>query len=267
MYDLNKIKGILNTNYIGNTIIQYEEVPSTFAKAKNIFDTCTDGSVILSENQSMCKVRFGRLWECYPYKNIYLSILFKDELDSYEISKFEVIVSAAVCESINSIYNIVSKTKWPNDILINSKKISSISCQSITRNKKDAGLIISILINVNIDEDELSEGIREKATSIKIELNTLNEREILIGYILNNVEKYYDELKKHGSINNALNICYDNSAIVGEYIGAIKPGRKTVKKCNVKSINEEGLLVVVDEKGNEEILNSGEIIIKYDGKT
>ena len=83
MYDLNNISSYLNTNIIGKSIIQYDNLNSTFVKAKNIFATCPDGTVVLSEDQSECILRFGNEWVCMPNKNIYLSIILKSVNNNY----------------------------------------------------------------------------------------------------------------------------------------------------------------------------------------
>ncbi|MFA9422619.1 MAG: hypothetical protein ACERLG_03515, partial [Sedimentibacter sp.] len=77
MYDLNGINEFLNAKIVGNTIIQYDDLTSTYMKSKSIFNTCPDGTVVLCENQSKCTIRFGNKWLCKEDKNIYLSIILK----------------------------------------------------------------------------------------------------------------------------------------------------------------------------------------------
>ena len=267
MYDLNRLKGYLNTKYIGQTIIQYDELNSTVVKAKSIFDKCPNGTVVLSENQSKFKIRFGREWSSYPDKNIYLSIILKPVLENYMISKFDTIASSAVCESVSNMFaNIDCKTKWPNDILINDKKICSVSCDIINKKNKTEGIIISFGINVNIDDNEIEDELKHIATSIKVETRTEVEREILIAVILNNFETYYDELMNCDTIIKSVSICVNNSILIGKDIEIAKPGKKTIRKVTVTDIDDDGWLMVTNDKGNEEIINSGEISIRYDKK-
>jgi len=267
MYDLNILKEYLNTKFIGQTIIQYDELNSTVGKAKSIFDTCPNGTVVLSENQSKFKIRFGREWSSYPDKNIYLSIILKPVLEKYMISKFETIASSAVCESVSSTFNNIDcKTKWPNDIFINDKKICSINCDIINKKNKIEGIIISLGINVNIEDNEIDEELKQIATSIKIETQMEVERELLIAFILNNFETYYDELINKDTIINAISICVNSSILIGKDIEITKPGKKTVRKVTVNDIDDDGWLMVTNDKGNEEIINSGEISIKYERK-
>ena len=268
MYDLNRIREYLNTKYLGQTIIQYDELKSTIIKAKNIFDTCPNGTVVLSEYQSKCRIRFGREWSSYPDKNIYLSIILKPELENYIISKYETISSACVCESVNSIFNdLECKIKWPNDILINDKKISSVNCELVTKKNNIEGIIISIGINVNIEENEIDDELKPFATSIKNEAHNDVDREILIGCMLNNFETYHDELINYGNINKSISICSNSSILIGKNIEITRPGKKTSRNVFVTNIDRDGQLIVTNDKGNEETINSGEVTIKYEGKS
>ena len=269
MYDLNSINDCLNTKIIGHTIIQYDNLTSTYAKAKNIFNTCPDGTVVLSENQSKCTMRFGNKWICQEDKNIYLSIILKPIGKNLIISKFDVIGCSSVCEAVTDACNVECNIKWPNDIMIGKNKFSSVSCDFVGKNNEPSGLIISIAINVNMEIHEINkinEEIKKLPTSVKIETGTDVHRELIVGHILNNVDKYYDEYMEQGMITSAVSSCIRNSAIINKTISVMKRGKKTLRKLYAKSIDGEGCLVVADEKENEEILSPGETIIIYEKK-
>lgn len=266
MYDLNKINDCLNTNVIGRTIIQYDSLDSTYIKSKNIFSTCPDGAVVLSENQSKWCIRMGKEWVCYPDKNIYLSIILKPLVNNHLTSKYDIIGCASLCEALNELYSIESKTKWPNDILIKGNKVSSVTSNLVVKNNKPDGIIISIGINSNMNKEELelNEVIKNISTSLLIETSSEVDREILIGEILNNFEKYYNELINDDSILSAVDTFNKDSIINNQNIEVIKKGRKTKRKVNVQGIDLEGWLIVTNEKGNEEILSPGDTIIIYE---
>lgn len=266
MYDLNKINDCLRTNSMGRAIIQYDTLNSTYAKAKSIFNTCPEGAVVLSEDQSKWNVRMGKEWICFPEKNIYLSIIFKSMANNHLTSKFDVIGCASVCEAINKLYNVDSKIKWPNDIIINDKKICSISSSIVSKNNKPEGVILSLGINLNMTklELDLNEEIKNISTSLQVETCEEIDREAIIGEIINNVEKYYGEIITNNTISTAVNFYNLNSAIVNKDIEIMKKGKKTKRKAYVNCIDPEGWLIVTNEKGNEEILGPGETIITYE---
>lgn len=265
MYDLNKVNDCLNTERIGRTIIQYDSLSSTYTKAKNIFSTCPDGAVILAEDQDRCNVRMGKEWICYPEKNIYLSIILKSLANNHLTSKYDVVGCAALCETLNDLYNINCKIKWPNDILISGYKVSSVSSSLAGKNNKPEGVIISFGINVNITKEELElcEDIKNTATSLMIETSGEVDREVLIGILLNNVEKYYTEMFKDNT-EVLVNNFNQNSIVINQNIQVAKRGKKTKRTVYARGIDQEGWLIVLNEKGNEEILSPGETIITYE---
>lgn len=257
MYDLNHISSYLKTNIIGQSIIQYDNLNSTFAKAKSIFATCPDGTVVLSENQSECTLRFGNEWVCLPDKNIYLSIILKSVNNNYLLPLMDVVGCSSILNSILDLYNLTCIIKWPNDILINNNKIASVKSDIAG---KGAGIILSLNINVNMEEKIES----LKATSIRIEKGEDVEREQLIGDILNNIEYHYEKMIRSGKATDAVDLYNKNLFTYNKEIGAIKRGRKTVRKVVVKYIDSEGWLSVINEKGNEEILSPGDTVIQYE---
>ncbi len=257
MYDLNNISSYLSTNIIGRSIIQYDSLNSTFSKAKNIFASCPDGTVVLSEDQSECTLRFGNEWSCMPDKNIYLSIILKSVYNNYLVPLTDAAGCTSIVKSITDLYNLSCKIKWPNDILINDNKIASVKSDIAS---KGAGIILSININVNMD-DKIE---NLKATSIKIEKGKEIERELLIGTILNNIEYHYDEMISTGRASDVVDLYNKNLLFLNKEIGVIKRGRKTVRKVTAKHIDREGWLAVIDEKGHEEILSPGDTIVQYE---
>ncbi|NLB33989.1 MAG: biotin--[acetyl-CoA-carboxylase] ligase [Tissierellia bacterium] len=257
MYDLNNISSYLNTNIIGKSIIQYDNLNSTFVKAKNIFATCPDGTVVLSEDQSECILRFGNEWVCMPDENIYLSIILKSVNNNYLLPLIDAAGCNSIVKSIWDLYKINCKIKWPNDILINGNKLASLKSDIAG---KGAGIILSLNINVNMEEKIES----LKSTSLKIEKNEDIERELLIGTILNNFENHYNEVISTGKALDLVDSYNKNLLFYNEEVGVVKRGRKTVRRVLVKNIDSEGWLVVINEKGEEEILSPGEMIIQYE---
>lgn len=261
MYDLNRINECLNTETIGRAIIQYDFLSSTATKAKGISNTCPGGLIVLSENQS--NRIMGDEWQCLPDKNIYLSIILKPLVNNLLISKIDMISCVALHKTIFELYNIDSKIKWPNDILINGKKIASI--MSIFAGKNSGTIIISFAVNGNIDNEDLDvcRGAENTFTSISLELGDSIDRELFVGRLLNNLEIYYNCLIEN-NLEEIIETYSNNSFIINKETEIVKKGKKTKRKVIVKGINEVGCLVVVNEKGNQEILNPGETILIYE---
>jgi len=117
---------------------------------------------------------------------------------------------------------------------------------------------------MNKEELESNEEIKGTATSLFVETSREVDREVLIGEILNNIEKYYDELVSETSSLGAVSIFNENSVINNKSIEIIKKGKKSKRKVFAQGIDLEGWLAVTNDIGNEEILNPGETIIIYE---
>lgn len=255
MYELNCIKNNLKTNYMGRTIIQYDNLLSTFDKAKDISKTCPEGTVILAESQNKCELRYKKEWISYINEGIFMSIIIKPTEKNLNLSTFDMICLASIFDTMSN-YNIMSSVKWPNDILVNDKKIASVfSCYSNKRNMQN-GIILSIYINVNINSI-LDSDIN--ATSMNFILNKQLDRELIISDILNNLELYYNEVKNSSTSLSAINICSSN--LKKDPIKICKYGKKTIREVKISTLHDNGDLIVINNSNEKEILNAGEIVI------
>lgn len=257
MYDLNSISSHLNTDIIGKSIIQFNNLNSTLAKAKNIFATCPDGTVVLAENQSECILRFDNEWICRPDENIYLSIILKSVYNNYLVPLTDAAGCTSLVKAVADLYGLKCSIKWPNDILIDNKKIGSVKSEIAG---KGAGIILSLNINVNMEEK--IENV--KSTSIRMERGEPVEREPLIGALLNNFEHHYEEMILTGRAEDVVDLYNKNLLYYDKEVGIIKRGRKTLRRVRVKNIDSEGWLAIINEKGSEEILSPGDTIVVYE---
>lgn len=264
MYNYNKITEYLETKYIGQTFVQYEEVNSTNNKAKHISKNCPEGMVVLAESQTDGKGRLGRTWFSPKEKNIYMSLILKPDSEPENVVKLTHIAAASVSKALEDLC-IENKIKWPNDILVNGKKICGILCEMTLKKKEINSIVVGIGINVNMEESDIESDIKDKIISIKMYSNKKIEREKIIAYIFNNFEKYYNELKENNTINNTLDICKKNSAIINKYVEINKIGKKTIRKVKVLDITENGELLIENEKGENEIIISGEVSVRGEG--
>lgn len=121
-------------------------------------------------------------------------------------------------------------------------------------------LVVGIGINANTYVDEFPEEIRDKATSLKVETGQEVNRKKLVGYILNNFETLYNKLIEERSIEEAIKICKENSALIGKDVRLTVKGEE--KEVKAIDINEEGELIVQDKSGSISKVVSGEVSVR-----
>lgn len=254
-----EVKENLNTKFIGSKIYYYDSIDSTNKMAKDIAHKEEEGTIIVAEEQLEGRGRLGRTWASPKKKGIYFSIILKPRVSPTKVAKLTLLGAAAVNLALDEI-GINSQIKWPNDIVINGKKVCGILTEMSSELNFINYVVIGIGINVNLGEEDIPEDIRHKATSLKIESKKGVNRKNLLAVILNRFEELYVLFKDDGEIADAIEICRNNSAVIGKEVLVMDGNDEKVGKAI--DINEEGELIVVFEDGKAESIFSGEISIR-----
>ncbi|KGN03196.1 biotin--acetyl-CoA-carboxylase ligase [Clostridium novyi A str. 4570] len=255
-----EVNPYLNTNYIGKDIRYYNTIDSTNNKAKELGTAgAKEGTVVISEEQTGGRGRLGRQWVSPKFKGIWMSIILKPNIEPMEASKITQIGAAAVCMSINEL-GLEATIKWPNDIVLNGKKVCGILTEMSGELNKINYIVMGIGINVNIESEDFPGDIKDIATSIKIEAGKKVKRKELVASIFNNFEKLYDEFINSGTIKGSINICRENSALIGNDVKIIKRNEEVFAKAI--GLTEDGELIVEYNDGKVDKIVSGEVSVR-----
>ena len=254
-----EIKTYLNTKFIGRNIIHFDELDSTNSYAKKIADTLVgEGHVVITEKQLSGRGRMGRQWSSQNSNGIWMSIILRPRVSIFEVSKITQVAAAAVNMALNNL-GVETKIKWPNDLLINDKKICGILTEMNSEINVINYVVVGIGINVNNNKEDFSIDLKNIATSIKIETSKELKRNVLVAEILNNFEKLYEELNNN-DFSRSLDICKKNSYVIGKEINLIK--NQEVTNARAIDINNDGELGVEYTNGDRENIISGEISVR-----
>ena len=255
-----EIKRYLKTKKIEFKIIYYTSIESTNIKAKELAsDGLEEGTVIIAEEQTSGKGRLGRSWTSPKSKGIWMSLILRPNISPLQASKTTQIAAAAVCKSIDEL-GIKAYIKWPNDIIINNKKVCGILTEISAELNRVNYIVIGIGINANIDEKEFPQEIKDKATSLKIAYNKEVNRKELTARILNNFEELYLELIDNNTIKKSIEICKESSILLGKKIRIINTDRQNL--VTAVDLTDQGELLVKNENGEIEKIISGEISVR-----
>lgn len=254
-----EIEEYLDTDSMGRNIHYFDSIDSTNKKAKEMALGEKEGTVLVAEEQIGGKGRLGRTWISPKGKGIWMSIILKPKVDPMKVAKITLLGAAAVTKALNNL-NIRSQIKWPNDILIDGKKICGILTEMNCELNMINYVVMGIGINVNLDANEIPEDLRDKATSVKISEGKEINRKELLANILNEFEELYLSFRDKDDVSYAIDICRKNSALIGKEIRVIKG--EEIKLGKALDINEEGQLVVEFENGVVENVYSGEVSVR-----
>lgn len=253
-------KSDLSSKYIGRNVYYFDSIDSTNTKAKKLASKCVpEGTIIISEEQTAGRGRLGRSWISPKHKGLLMSIILRPHIDPINAVKITQLMAAAIHKSIKEL-GIKSLIKWPNDIVLNNKKVCGILTEMNAELNRINYVVIGIGINVNLDEDEIPNDIRSIATSLKIESKDTINRKRLLCSILDNFEILYDEFLEDCNMETALNICRENSAILGKEIQVMKKDSCLCAKAI--DITNDGRLLVEYMDGSKEYLISEEVSVR-----
>lgn len=253
------IEEYLTTAFIGRNIEHHETIESTNIRAKEIASLVDEGAVIIAEEQTMGRGRLGRSWASPKGKGLWFSIVLKPDIEPEKISKITLIGAAAVHRALKEI-DIQSHIKWPNDIVVQGKKVCGILSEMVFKNENTYYVIMGIGINANLDAEDFNEELKNKATSLKIIKKAEVDRYKLLAYVLNNFERLYISFKENEDLSETIKISRENSILINKDVRIIRDDIERVGK--VLDIDDEGRLIVEYEDGKIESIFSGEVSIR-----
>ncbi len=254
------IKENLNTKYIGKTIYCFPKAYSTNTIAKFLANKdAEDGTTVIAEVQTKAKGRSGKKWES-PKGGIWLSMILRPNLAPSQASLITLVTGVAVAKTLRK-FGADAKIKWPNDVLINGKKISGILTEaSATLNNIDY-IVVGVGIDINLKiEDFNDEELKSKVTTLHEEIGEKTDENKFISTFLEEFEKVYDLYKK-GDSESILQEWRALSDTIGKYV-EITHSLGKMNYGYAVGINKEGCLIIEEADGKLEKIISGECKVR-----
>lgn len=258
MLNTKTIRSYLNTKNVGKNIIVLESVDSTNTYLKQLGDEGAEkGTVVVTTNQTAGKGRLGRTWESQTDKSIALSILLRPENINISDCAITPLTGLAVANAINDLSLADCKIKWPNDIIVDNRKLCGILTE-VSLEKESINYIV-VGIGINVSNTVFSDEISHKATSILKETGRHIEINKLVATVLNYFEKYVagNHLRLSGE---ALVEYRNNCASIGRQV-IFNRGNRDISGMAV-GINNNGELQVMLSDGTIATINSGDVSVQ-----
>ncbi len=263
MLGCDKVRVNLQTSIFGRTLYCFQVIDSTNAYLLSLArDGAAEGTVVQADFQTAGRGRKERKWFSAPGKNLLFSILLKPELEIDYSKKIVLAVAIILAETIKQYLNahniepIDISFKWPNDLMVNGRKLSGILAESILRDKKIVAMVIGIGINLNEAQEDMDPEIRDTATSLYQLTGQIIDREEFLTIFLRQFEKDYERFERnfyHQVVDEWKAHCEQ----IGKKVLISTPFGE--EEGVVKDINESGYLIYEDRKGVEKALIAGEI--------
>ncbi len=191
------IQDNLRTNIIGRKIITLEQTASTMDVAKEMLkDGAIEGTTIFVEEQTQGRGRTGKEWSCKKGKGLLLTVILRPAIQPEKSYFLMVFTAVAIVKTIRDMFKLPVEIDWPNDLVINKKKLGGVIVEAQNHTGKSNDYIVGIGINVNLKKHELPEHIDQPATSLTIEKETFIDRTNFARALLQNLDSWYLTLKE-----------------------------------------------------------------------
>ncbi len=185
-----EIKSLLHTEWAGQELFCFDEIDSTNTKAKELAEQgYPSGTLVVADRQIAGRGRRGRSWDSPAGIGIFMTLLLKPDINPNNASMLTLVTALATAQAISDVTGAEAKIKWPNDIVINGKKVCGILTEMSAQFDYINHIVIGIGINVH--NESFPEEIRETASSLLLESSKRIHRADLIARFLERFEAGY----------------------------------------------------------------------------
>jgi len=184
----------LSLSVIGRSILYYPVLESTVDTAKGMaMAGVCEGTVVLAGQQTAGRGRMGRLWVSTPGSSILMSVILHPAVS--QLAALNMLAGLAVVRTIERLGAVRAAIKWPNDVLLNGRKVCGILVENTFAAGELQASIVSPGLNVRLDVSPFSE-IRDAATSLSSELRRDVSPEEVVPLLIKEMDRLYSDLQQ-----------------------------------------------------------------------
>lgn len=255
----NEIQLGLKTTLLGRVIHYEESVDSTQKIAHKLaYEQCNEGTIIVSDEQRLGRGRLDREWFSPKFTGIWCSIVLRPNIPPQKAPQLTLLTAVSVVRGIKKATGLQTEIKWPNDILINGKKLVGILTELQAEPDRINAVIIGVGINVNQTEEDFPEELKEKATSLRVQIGEKISRAEVLQAILKEIEDLYDDYLEHGF--RMVKMLWESYAVsIGKQVTARTLQGTIIGKA--AGITDDGVLLLEDSEGKTHHIYSADIDI------
>lgn len=257
-------KELQNTKWCGKERHHFAAIDSTNKKAKELAQAgCPNGTLVTAESQHAGIGRRGRSWSSEEGTGIYMSLVLRPDIKTDRASRLTLVAAMAVAKAIQVILNgyhleeTMIEIKWPNDIVLNKKKVCGILTEMSLSGTEIDYLVIGI--GINVSNQCFPEEIQETASSILMETGMSISKETLIEEVWKQFEYYYERFLESQDLKNLKEEYESLLANKNNKVNVLDPNG--AYEGIARGITNTGELLVETEQGICEVA-SGEVSVR-----
>ena len=248
------------TRLLGKSIFFSKEVASTNEWAKKLASQgAPEGWVVIAETQTHGRGRLDREW-ISPLGGLWFSLILRPRQGLVKAAKLTFVAGIAVAETLREQYGLRTQTKWPNDVLVNGRKICGILGETTSTGKEIDAVVLGIGINANFDAERvLPESIRARVTSLETELNRRIQLEELFNRLLEKLEATYVLYTRRG-FSSILKQWKRYAGFLGQQVEVTDRNEKITGLAY--DVDRDGALILMLENGALKHVFAGDVSLR-----
>src|SRR5262245_22019120 len=256
--DLSFVRKDLGTQRLGTKFHYFQEIDSTNSRARDLAEQAIpEGEIVVAEYQTHGRGRLGRRWESPPMANLYFSAILRPKLSSEHAAQITLMAAVAVADAAASFIPQAPTIKWPNDILVDGKKLAGILAEASCDANNVEYVILGVGINVNFPPDSMPVELRQRATSFMQLTGFPLEREIVLRRLIQDLDRCYGVLEISGF--DALRPRWEaRFNLAGRRVRVELDTEMIIGVA--RGIDRHGALVLEDQNGTLRTIVAGDVI-------
>lgn len=257
-----EVTPFLTGQRFGRNLFYHSVTASTNLLAKALAnDGSPEGSVVVADSQTGGRGRMGRIWLSPSGVNLYFSLILRPGVPLIRVPQLTLLVAAAVHQALSSAAaDLVPLIKWPNDILLNGRKVCGVLCEM--QSEPDLTHFVVVGIGINVNQSLMPSELQDMATSLFLETGRLFSRPELLASVLNHFEPLYDAWLLQDDLGFILPYLERYSLLQSKQVTIDQFKRKVSGK--VAGISRGGELKVESSDGQVLFISSGEAHLRKD---
>ena len=239
----------VRSNLPGRPVHWHRVIDSTMIEASRLAAAgCQSGTIVGAEEQTAGQGRYGRTWHSEPGSGLYVSIILRNRFGPSTLPLVTLALGLAAGEAILRATDLACDLRWPNDLLIQSRK-----CAGILTQLEGSAIIAGIGVNVN--QSAFPDKLSEIATSLRIAASRVHSRERLLVELAASVDRFCALLENQGGEPILAMFTQASSFVYGRRV-SIDQGHSLLKGTTA-GLNSSGFLILQADDGTRNVILAG----------
>lgn len=257
--DIQIVQKHLTSPIVARDIHLIGSVASTNSALRELaMKAAPEGTVVIAEEQTAGHGRFGKPWFSPPGVNLYLSVLLRPTVPPHDVACFSFVGSLALCDAIKA-EGLDATIKWPNDVLVEGKKVAGILAECATIENRIDYVIVGVGVNLNVTHKALVAALGHSghaAGSVGDFAGREIDRNAFAAALLNHLARWVETYRAHGPAP-MLAAWRDRDILTGRRVEV--RGEGPSYEGRVLGVDAQGHLLLRDSLGDLRRVLAGEI--------